>query len=54
VNIVFGNEDTMVGCESRQVKLLFKLRQSINVKKLIDQLEKSHDLWRDDGEAAGI
>lgn len=37
-DIGFGNEETMAGCESRQVNYLFKLRQSANVKKLIEML----------------
>ena len=49
-DIGFGNEDTMSGCESRQLKYLFKLRQSVNVKNLVEQLEKSHELWQDAGE----
>ena len=49
-DIGFGNEDTMAGCESRQVKFLFKLRQSANVRKLIDRLEKSHGGWLDAGD----
>ncbi|MHB9139489.1 MAG: transposase, partial [Victivallaceae bacterium] len=33
------------------VKFLFKLKQSVNVKKLLEQLEKgSHDLWQDAGD----
>ena len=37
-DIGFGNDETMSGCESRRVDYLFKLRQSINVKKLIKEL----------------
>lgn len=49
-DIGFGNEDTMSGCESRKVKFLFKLKQSVNVKKLIEQLEKNDHLWQDAGD----
>ena len=49
-DIGFGNEDTMSGCESRHVKFLFKLKQSVNVKKLIELLEKSDHLWQDAGD----
>ena len=34
----FGNEATLVVCESREVDYLFRLRQSSNVKKLIARL----------------
>ena len=49
-DIGFGNEDTMSGWESRRVKFLLKLKQSVNVKKLIEQLEKSDHLWQDAGD----
>ena len=34
----FGNEATLVVCESREIDYLFRLRQSSNVKKLIARL----------------
>ena len=49
-DIGFGNDGTMSGCESRQVDYLFKLRQSANVKKLIDELSSDAALeWQDAG-----
>jgi hypothetical protein len=44
-DIGFGNEETMSGCELRGKKYLFKLKQSPNVKKLIEQLEKGNHIW---------
>ena len=49
-DIGFGNEDTMIGCEARGTKFLFKLRQSANVKKLLEQLEKDNYAWLDAGD----
>ncbi|MDD5599599.1 MAG: transposase [Victivallaceae bacterium] len=49
-DIGFGNDETMSGCEARQVDYLFKLRQSANVKKLIDELSSDAALeWLDAG-----
>jgi len=49
-DIGFGNEGTMVGCESRSQKFLFKLKQSPNIKKLISELEVPGNDWVDAGE----
>lgn len=49
-DIGFGNEETMTGCELRNKKYLFKLRQSTNVRKLIEELEKSHYSWQNAGD----
>lgn len=48
-DIGFGNEGTMCGCESRNQKYLFKLRQSLNVKRLIEELGRSLPSWQDAG-----
>ena len=45
----FGNEGTMCGCESRDLKYLFKLRQSRNVKKLVEELARGVVEWKDAG-----
>jgi hypothetical protein len=49
-DIGFGNEETMTGCEKRNTKFLFKLRQSVKVKKLLAQLEKDNYCWQDAGD----
>lgn len=49
-DIGFGNEETMTGCEKRNTKFLFKLKQSTNVKKLLAQLEKDNYCWKDAGD----
>ena len=41
-DIGFGNEGTMNGCEERGVNYLFKLRQTVKIKKIIQELEKSN------------
>ncbi len=48
-DIGFGNEGTMGGCESRNLKYLFKLRQSRNVKRLIEDIGRSLPVWKDAG-----
>lgn len=49
-DIGFGNDETMSGCESRQVDYLFKLRQSANVRKLIKELSSDAALkWQEAG-----
>ena len=56
----FGNEATLVVCESRQVDYLFRLPQSGNLKKLIARLhfkdggspsDWGYDAYRDQGAA---
>jgi hypothetical protein len=49
-DIGFGNEETMAGCEKRNAKFLFKLKQSTNVKKLLAQLEQDNYCWQDAGD----
>jgi hypothetical protein len=49
-DIGFGNEGTMLGCESRSQNFLFKLKQSVNIKKLISELETPGHNWVDAGE----
>jgi len=48
-DVGFGNEETMAGCEKRNVKYLFKLRLTGNVKKLLGELEKDN-FWKNAGE----
>lgn len=49
-DIGFGNDETMSGCESRWVDYLFKLRQSTNVKKMIEELSADIAIeWQDAG-----
>lgn len=49
-DIGFGNEGTIVGCESRSQNFLFKLKQSPKVKNLISKLETPGHNWIDAGE----
>ena len=49
-DIGYGNDSTMTGCEIRNQKFLFKLRQSKNIKKLIASFETSGNNWIDAGE----
>ena len=44
-DIGFGNEGTMSGCEARGKLFLFKLRQSLNVKRLIVELQNESINW---------
>ena len=46
----FGNDNVMRGAELRDLPYLFKLRQSKNVKNLIEQLSRGHDYWEDAGQ----
>jgi len=46
----FGNDNVMRGAELRNLAYLFKLRQSKNVKNLIEQLSRGHDYWEDAGQ----
>lgn len=48
-DIGFGNEGTMSGCETREKLFLFKLRQSQNVKRLINELQKESLDWIEAG-----
>ena len=45
----WGTDRAMEGCEQRQQPYLFKLKQSLNVKKLINRLF-GHDQWVDAGQ----
>ena len=49
-DIAYGNEETMSGCETREKRYLFKLRQSTNVKKLIGEISKMSPEWADAGQ----
>ena len=49
-DIAYGNEETMSGCETRDKRYLFKLRQSSNVKKLIGEISKMSPEWADAGQ----
>lgn len=48
-DIGYGNEQTMYECEKRRQNFLLKLKQSRNVKKLIQELEKPGYNWKDAG-----
>jgi hypothetical protein len=45
----WGTDRAMEGCEQRQLPYLFKLKQSLNVKKLINRLF-GHDQWVEAGQ----
>ncbi len=49
-DIGFGNEGTIKGCEDREVKYLFKLKQSNKVKDLIETLNLPGQEWSDSGD----
>lgn len=46
----FGNDNMMRGAELRKMPYLFKLRQSKNVKALIEQLSRGNNYWEDAGQ----
>jgi hypothetical protein len=49
-DVSYGNEESMVEAEKRHQAYLFKLRQTINVKKMIENLEADPNTWCDTGD----
>jgi hypothetical protein len=49
-DISYGNEDNMVEAEKRNQRYLFKLRQTINVRKQILDMECDAQIWSDAGD----
>ena len=49
-DIAFGNEQGMLEAEERDQKYLFKLRQTLKVRKQIRELERLPNAWREAGD----